>query len=114
MTSRIKILRKTLKLTQRKFGEELGVSRDVISNLEYNRVKPKPLLIKHICKLYNVNEHWLNTGEGDIFNNNFPEFVKTNEAIDIFKNLQPEFQDYALRQIKQLLELQNKSKSNNK
>ena len=61
MSNRIKAVREAFKLSQREFGERLGVSRDVISNLEYDRVQPKELLLRHICQLYGVNEHWLQT-----------------------------------------------------
>ena len=59
MSNRIKAVREAFKLSQREFGERLGVSRDVISNLEYDRVQPKELLLRHICQLYGVNEHCL-------------------------------------------------------
>lgn len=106
MSNRIRILRKTLKLSQREFGEKLGVSRDVISNLEYGRVQPKELFLQHICRQYNVNEHWLHTGEGEIFSKSPEETSKFDEAVNIFKSLRPEFQDYALDQIRKLAELQ--------
>lgn len=109
MYNRIKAIRETLKLSQREFGEKLGVSRDVISNIEYNRVPPKELLLRHICEMYNVNQNWLETGEGEMFNYNLNEISKYDEAFRIFKLLRPEFQDYALDQIKKLVELQNKN-----
>lgn len=108
MSNRIKVVRETLKLSQREFGEKLGVSRDVISNIEYNRVPPKDLLLRHICQLYKVNWHWLETGEGEMFDGNPEESGKINEALSIFQTLRPEFQDYALEQIKKLAELQGK------
>lgn len=107
--NRIKAIREELKLSQREFGEKLGVSRDVISNIEYNRVPLKELFIRHICELYNVNLHWLETGEGEMFNDNLDETSKFDEAFKIFKSLRPDFQDYALDQLKKLVELQNKS-----
>lgn len=67
MPNKIKAVREALKLSQREFGERLGVSRDVISNLEYGRVKEKELLLRHICQLYGVNERWMQTGEGEMF-----------------------------------------------
>lgn len=106
MANRIKVLREALKLSQREFGEKLSVSRDVISNIEYERVKPKTLLLRHICQLYKVNAYWLETGEGDMFNGNPGDTGKLDEALEIFKTLRPEFQDYALEQIKKLAELQ--------
>lgn len=108
LPNRIKAIRKALKLSQREFGEKLGVSRDVISNIEYNRVPPKELLLRHICELYNVNQHWLETGEGEMFNEVPDEVSKFDKAFQIFKSLRPDFQDYALEQIKKLVELQDK------
>lgn len=108
MHKRLKAVREALGLSQREFGEKLGVSRDVISNLEYNRVQPKELLLKHICQLYGVNEEWLKTGIGEMFLDNNILNKKLEEAITIFKELEPDFQDYVLEQIKTLIKLQEK------
>ena len=85
LSNRVKAIRESLKLSQREFVEKLGVSRDVISNIEYNRVPPKELLLRHICELYNVNQHWLETGEGEMFNGDLNEVSKYDEAFQIFK-----------------------------
>jgi transcriptional regulator with XRE-family HTH domain len=108
---RIKAIRTALKLSQREFGERLGVSRDVISNLEYGRVQPKELLLKHICKLYGVNEEWLLRGEGEMFAGDPPPDQRAEEALRIFQSLRPEFQDYALEQIRNLVKLQGNGKA---
>ncbi|SCW57444.1 DNA-binding transcriptional regulator, XRE-family HTH domain [Paenibacillus tianmuensis] len=108
MHNRIKAVREYLGLSQREFGEQLGVSRDVISNLEYNRVQPRELLLKHICKLYSVSETWLETGQGEMFVDKKNQNKKLDEAVAIFKKLHPDFQDYALEQLKKLSELQSK------
>lgn len=109
LSDRIKAVRKALKLSQREFGEKLGFSRDVISNLENGRVQPKELQLQHICQLYGVNPHWLKTGEGDMFDSHPGEAAKIEMAIRIFKTLRPEFQDYALDQIKRLAQLQDQT-----
>lgn len=63
---RIRYLRKNyLKLSQAIFGEKLGVSRDVIKNIELNtlaRPEQKLSLIKLMCKEFGVNEEWLING----------------------------------------------------
>ncbi len=41
--------------------------------------------------------------------NETPEDTKFNTALELFKSLRPEFQDYALEQIKSLAKLQNKT-----
>lgn len=65
---RIKELRKSLKLSQAEFGKRLGVSRDVIKNIDNNLVAAKPLFIEHICNTFNVNIEWLIDGSGEVFN----------------------------------------------
>lgn len=70
MNSRVREVREHLGLSQAQFGERLGVSRDVISNIEYNRLKnpkQKEPIIKLICSTFGVNEIWLRTGEGEMF-----------------------------------------------
>lgn len=71
INNRIKELRKKhLKLTQENFGKELGVSRDVIYNVEANRLarpEQKEPIYKLICEKFNVSEKWLKYGEGEIF-----------------------------------------------
>lgn len=109
LANRVKIVREALNLSQREFGENLGVSRDVISNIEYGRVQPKKLLLQHMCQQYKVNEHWLETGDGEMFDESFESDDKFDEALSIFKSLKPEFQEYALDQIKRLVELQDKN-----
>ena len=78
IAERIKLLRKEiLKLSQEAFGEELGVKRDVINNIEGNRLKrpeQKEPLYKLICQKFKVSYDWLMTGEGDMFED-LPETV---------------------------------------
>ena len=107
---RIKELRGALHLTQRQFGERLGVSRDVIGNLECGRVKPRSTLLRHICECFGVQEEWLYYGKGEMFAASYPKQKKADEALSLFKNLNPTYQEYALQQIKGLLDLQEKQK----
>lgn len=78
ISERIKILRKEgLKLSQEAFGAELGVRRDVINNIEGNRLKrpeQKEPMYKLICQKFNVSYDWLMTGEGEMFED-LPETV---------------------------------------
>ena len=74
MHNRLKILRKSLKLSQAAFGGHLGVSRDVVNNIENGRVELKELMVKSICSLFSINETWLRTGEGDMH-------IKTDDSL---------------------------------
>lgn len=65
---RLKELRKTLGLSQEAFGSKLGVQKSAISKIEKGENGLKEQLIKLICVEFNVNESWLKTGEGQMFN----------------------------------------------
>lgn len=104
---RLKELRSALRLTQAEFGKRLGVSRDVINNLECGRVVPKEVFLDHVCLIYNVNPVWLNNGEGDIFADPAQADKDFTDALDIWNALTPKLRKYALGQMKALLEVQN-------
>lgn len=69
INERLLHLRKGLKMSQSAFGESVGVSRDVINNLERaaNPTDPKPQFLDLVCRVHNVNRAWLETGEGEMF-----------------------------------------------
>lgn len=68
LSERIRQLRESLGLSQAAFGSRLGVSRDVVNNLERGRVEIKEHVVKLICSEYHVSEEWLRTGSGPIYN----------------------------------------------
>ncbi len=67
MKDRIKALRKELGLTQEKFADRLSMKRNTIANSEIGRNEPIEAVISLICKEFNVNEEWLRTGKGEMF-----------------------------------------------
>lgn len=67
VSERIRVLRKELNLSQEAFGERIGVSKGVIVNLELERAPAKELMLKMICRTFNVNPLWLEKGEGEMF-----------------------------------------------
>lgn len=103
----IKKLRKMLGLSQAEFGERLGVSRDVIGNIEYGRVTPKEVFLNHLCEVFNINKEWLLKGYGEPFVGNIKLNKELNEALILFSKLNRKFKNYALQQLKGLLEMQN-------
>lgn len=68
MNERIKELRKSLGLTQLEFGEQVGVKANTIGNYEIGLRTPSDAVIRAICREFNVNENWLRTGDGEMFN----------------------------------------------
>lgn len=81
LSERIKEVRKHFHLSQTAFGEKVGASIDVIKNLEYGRAKPNETLLSHICTIYGIDEHWLRTGEGDMFAGKSAEDLAIENAI---------------------------------
>lgn len=67
MGERIKQLRKVLGLTQKEFGDRIGVKPNTIGTYEIGRNDPIDAVISLICLKFDVNEYWLRTGEGDMF-----------------------------------------------
>lgn len=67
MNERIKELRKALNLTQQEFADRIHISRGALAVYEIGRNEPIDAVIALICREFDVNEHWLRTGEGDMF-----------------------------------------------
>lgn len=69
MNTRIKSVRKCdrIKLSQDAFGKRLGVTGVAVSRIESGERNPSEQIIRSICREFNVDEHWLRTGEGEMF-----------------------------------------------
>ena len=87
---RIKEARKSLGLTQDKFGERLGVGRSAISNIEAGSRGVTDQLRLSVCREFNVNEDWLRTGEGSMFSEPDEDEEITKFLGDILSG-QPDF-----------------------
>lgn len=67
MKDRIKKIRKELDLTQQKLAEKIGVQRNTVAMYEMGKTTPSEAIILSICREFNVNEHWLRDGTGEMF-----------------------------------------------
>lgn len=121
----IRALRNELGLSQTEFGARLGVSRDVINNIENDRVPLKPALAKLICSQFNVDPDWLETGEGEMFleKDSVSDLFEFTKNLFLDRNLSwvrclceyiaqltPEEQEAAARHIESLAEMIAKEK----
>ena len=68
MNTRVKALRKYLKLNQTKFGEKIGLKQRTIADIERGRNSLTKRNFDNICRIFDVNPDWLKTGEGEMFN----------------------------------------------
>lgn len=67
MKDRIKKVRKELELTQQELADKIGVKQNTIATYEMGRTNPSDQCIRSICREFGVNEQWLRTGEGEMF-----------------------------------------------
>jgi len=105
VNQRIIELRHTLKLSQRVFAKAVYVSNGYLAGIELGNKEVKDRLVHLISTAFSVNKHWLLTGKGRMFNNTTEE--KLERMTNLFNELYPEYQDFVLRQIDELIELQN-------
>lgn len=87
MNERIRFIREDKGLSRAAFGQRIGVSGDVINNLERGRVDIKEHIVKLICSEFNVNEKWLREGIEPMFTESttfsLDEFVKKQGASEL-------------------------------
>ena len=67
LKDRIKALRERLGKSQDEFGKDIGLTRNYISLIENGQRNLSDQSINVLCSLYNVNEEWLRTGNGEMF-----------------------------------------------
>lgn len=67
MNERITQVRKQAGLTQEKFADRIGLTRNFVWMIEKGDRVPSDRTIADICREFGVSETWLRTGEGEMF-----------------------------------------------
>ena len=101
VSERIKQVRKALKMSQVEFAKAIFISSGYIAELECEHRRVNDRIIHLISLTFGVNEKWLKDGEGEMFFKTPNEKLK--RMISLFNELPPNFQDYVMTQIEQLL-----------
>ncbi|GHT59754.1 hypothetical protein FACS1894109_16250 [Spirochaetia bacterium] len=104
---RIKQIRQELRLSQVQFSRVISLSSGYLAGVEVEKRKVNERLVKLICSAFNVNEKWLKHGEGEMFSQGPDESY--TKLVSLFKELDPKFQAYILKEINLLLDIQDKS-----
>jgi len=102
---RIRQVRHSLELTQKKFAERISISTSYINGIECGDKKINDRVIRLISMEFGVSENWLHTGEGEMYN--AEEDVALVKANSLFKSLNPQYREHALAQLDGLVYLQN-------
>ena len=92
INSRISAVIRASGLTKTAFGERLNVSQSHVSRLANGETAPSDRTIVDICREFGVSEHWLRTGEGEMFVRLSREEEITKFAMSIVRNPDSEFQ----------------------
>lgn len=67
VNTRLKELRQALNVTQQQFADRLGIKRNTVATYETSKSSPSDAAVVLICREFNVDEHWLRTGVGNMF-----------------------------------------------
>lgn len=90
INQRLKVLRKSLNMSQTAFGEKLELSKHTIINYEKGEYSiPKSVLIA-IEKIFGVNPDWLEKGEGEMF---VKKQQETGMNLDFIERLKKDLAD---------------------
>jgi transcriptional regulator with XRE-family HTH domain len=111
VNQRIVATRRALDLTQAQFAQKIKISNSYMGAIELGNRRVNDRIIKIISMTLGVNEVWLKSGQGNMFDN--IEDFKLNQVISTFKKLDCSFQDYLIKQLDILLELQRIKATNN-
>lgn len=67
LNERLKIIRKSLSLSQESFGKKLGVTGTAVSRIEIGNRSVTEQMVLAVCREFNVREEWLRNGTGEMF-----------------------------------------------
>ena len=101
---RLKQVRQALELTQQKFAERIAISTSYLAAMETGDKQLNERTIRLISMEFNVSEHWLRTGDGEMYNET--ENIAVVKITSLFKSLTPKFQECAFKQMEALAEVE--------
>jgi transcriptional regulator with XRE-family HTH domain len=107
INQRIKLLRENLKISQREFCKLLSLSGGYIANIEANLREPNDRLIKLIVSEFNVNEEWLLSGSGQMFDIKVRD-ERSSRLLSVFNSLSRKYQDVVFDLIDSLRKVESK------
>lgn len=92
INSRISAVIQASGLTKTAFAGRLNISQSHISKITSGDSIPSDRTIVDICREFGVSEHWLRTGDGEMFVRLSREEEITKFAMSIVRNPDSEFQ----------------------
>lgn len=120
MKDRIREVREHFGLSMEKFGSRIGIGKASISLLESGKNNPSVQTITLICREFGVNEQWLRTGEGEMFEQTRASVLdrlsteydlsrEQRSVIEAFLDLDPQERDVILKYVHNVFDRSAKS-----
>lgn len=120
MKDRIREVREHFGLSMEKFGSRIGIGKASISLLESGKNNPSIQTIALICREFGVNEQWLRTGEGEMFEQTRASVLdrlsteydlsrEQRSVIEAFLDLDPQERDVILKYVHNVFDRSAKS-----
>lgn len=120
MKDRIREVREHFGLSMEKFGSRIGIGKASISLLESGKNNPSIQTIALICREFGVNEQWLRTGEGEMFEQTRESVLdrlsteydlsrEQRSVIEAFLDLDPQERDVILKYVHNVFDRSAKS-----
>lgn len=92
ISSRISAVIRSSGLTKTAFSKKIGLSQPFVSQLASGDASPSDRTIVDICREFGVSEHWLRTGEGEMFVRLSREEEITKFLMTVIRDPDSEFQ----------------------
>ena len=112
MNQRFLEVRKALGLNQKEFADRIKVSRSYTGVLEATNREINDRIIELICINCGVSEKWLRRGTGKMFKN-VPN-LRLDKVMRNFEMLDEHLQDFVIKQLDILVDIQRKKNSKEK
>lgn len=103
MKTRLKIIRKDFKKTQKTFADSLGLSQNFIAQVEMGLKNLSDRTIRDICRIYGVNETWLRTGDGD-------PYLKVESTTELLSRIEEEDDPFIIDVLRAYMNLNENGK----
>lgn len=124
MKDRIREVREHFGLSMEKFGSRIGIGKASISLLESGKNNPSVQTITLICREFGVNEQWLRTGEGEMFEQTRASVLdrlsteydlsrEQRSVIEAFLDLDPQERDVILKYVHNVFDRSAESAAQN-
>ena len=98
---RLAYARRKLHLTQAQFAEKICVSSGFLCSMEIGDRNINPRILKLINLTTGISSKWLETGEGEMFEQDSDQEIE--EIVNLYRQLNPFFKGYFKRQLLEIV-----------